>query len=165
MAHERFEFEMPASSEVVFDAFHYHCWRARWDSLVENTRVVGGAQCPYVGAITENSGSGWMRSLSMRTKFVSFDRPRVAAAAMIGKSFPFVTWAASMQHRRLDDKRSILVYTYTFQVGPPALHWLLEPVVKKIFDRQTRRRFLRMRVFLARHAEEVILWQQTTGIG
>ena len=33
MVHERFEFEMPASCEVVFDAFHFHRWRCEWDSL------------------------------------------------------------------------------------------------------------------------------------
>jgi len=34
MVHDRFEFDMPAPAEVVFDAFHYHHWRGRWDSLV-----------------------------------------------------------------------------------------------------------------------------------
>lgn len=34
MAHRRFEFDMPAPADVVFDAFHFHVWRARWDSLV-----------------------------------------------------------------------------------------------------------------------------------
>jgi hypothetical protein len=165
MAHDRFEFEMPAPAAVVFDAFHYHCWRARWDFLVENTQVVGGAPCPYVGAITENSGNGWMRGMFMRTKFVSFDRPRVAAAAMIGRSFPFVSWAASMQHRPVDAQRSVMIYTYTFLVGPPALRWILEPLVKKVFDRQTRRRFMRMRSFLAEHADDVIRWQQSSIAG
>ena len=62
MTHRRFEFDMPAPSDVVFDAFHYHVWRARWDSLVSDTRVVGGAPCPFVGAETENAGGGLLRA-------------------------------------------------------------------------------------------------------
>jgi len=98
MVHERFEFDMPAPREVVFDAFHYHRWRARWDSLVDATHVIGGAPCPYVGAITENSGGGMLRGLAMRTRFISFDRPRVAAAAMQGRSFPFVRQYRPQDH-------------------------------------------------------------------
>jgi hypothetical protein len=159
MAHECFEFVMPARADVVFDAFHYHCWRARWDTLVEGTHVLGGGACPYVGAITENPGRGLLRSLSMRTRFVAYDRPRVAAAAMVGRSFPFVRWAASMKHRPAGADRSVMVYTYTFEAGPPGLRWLVGPVVKRVFDYQTRRRFGRLQRFLASHADEVMAWQ------
>lgn len=47
MAHRRFEFDMPAPAEVVFDAFHFRHWRLKWDSLVRDTRVRGGAPCPF----------------------------------------------------------------------------------------------------------------------
>lgn len=160
MAHEKLEFPMPASEAVVFDAFHYHHWRARWDSLVSDTRVQGGAECPWVGAITENTGAGLLQALSMRTQFVSYDRPRLAAATMLGRSFPFEKWAASMRHVPAGPGRSVLVYTYTFEVGPVWLRWLLQPVVGFVFSRQTRRRFARLRDFLAQNAAEVERWQQ-----
>ena len=160
MAHNRFEFDMPASAEVVFDAFHYHDWRARWDSLVNDTHVIGGASCPFVGAVTKNSGAGWLRALSMRTQFVTYDRPRVAAATMLGSSFPFVRWAASMQHHAIDSNRSIMIYTYNFKTGPKFISWLLEPFVKHIFNRKTQERFRRLEVFLREHAEEIKQWQQ-----
>lgn len=159
MAHRRFVFPMPAPEAVVFDAFHYHHWRRRWDSLVRSTTVEGGAPCPHVGAVTHNAGAGGLRALSMRTRFVSFDRPRLAAAAMLGRSFPFRRWAASMRHEPDGAQGSLLVYTYTFEAGPPGLRWLLEPVVAWIFDRQTRRRFARLQIFLADHSAEVAQWQ------
>jgi hypothetical protein len=159
MAHRRFEFTMPARAEVVFDAFHHHHWRSRWDSLVASTRVLGGAPCPSVGAVTENSGAGLLSALSMRTRFVTYDRPRVAAAAMLGQSFPFRRWAASMQHRAEGETASTLVYTYTFEAGLPGLRWLVEPLVAWSFDRQTRRRFGRLQHFLELHADEVEAWQ------
>ncbi len=160
MVHERFQFEMPASCEVVFDSFHYHQWRSRWDSLVSRTHVVGDAPCPYVGAITENVGSGWMRSLSMKTRFISYDRPRIAAATMVKRSFPFTFWAASMKHKTLDGQRSVMIYTYTFEVGPKALRWIVEPIVKWIFDRQTRRRFSRLKNYLVSGKEQIEQWQR-----
>ena len=159
MAHRRFEFEMPAREDLVFDAFHYHHWRLRWDSLVRATHVQGDAPCPYVGAVTENVGAGALRRLSMKTRFVSYDRPRVAAAMMVGPSFPFRRWAASMQHLADGPSRSWLIYTYTFEVGPPVLRWLLEPPVARVFDWQTRRRFARLRWFLQRHVGEIQQWQ------
>lgn len=151
---------MPAPSGVVFDTFHYHLWRARWDSLVGQARVVGGAPCPFVGAETENTGGGLLRGLSMRTRFVTFDRPHVAAATMVGRSFPFSRWAASMRHRDTAPGHSVLIYVYTIESGPRALRWLMEPVVAWVFARQTQRRFARMRAFLAANAREVVEWQR-----
>jgi hypothetical protein len=164
MAHHRFEFPMPASTAVVFDAFHYHHWRGHWDSLVRDTRVQGGAECPFVGAVTQNAGKGLLGSLSMRTRFVSYERPRLAAAAMDGKSFPFTRWAASMRHRPLADGTSLLVYTYSFEVGPAFLRWILAPFVELIFRRQTQRRFARLASYLKHHAPEIEAWQRSRAV-
>jgi hypothetical protein len=38
MPHNRFEFPMPGRTDVMFDAFHFHHWRAQWDTLVRGTR-------------------------------------------------------------------------------------------------------------------------------
>lgn len=159
MAHERFEFTMPASADVVFDAFHYHRWRRRWDSLVHATHVLDGAPCPFVGATSANAGGGLLRFLSMQTQFISYQPARVAAATMCGSSFPFARWSASMRHRPAAGGRSVMVYTYSFETRPSFLRAAMEPVVKFVFDWQTRKRFRRMQQFLARHAGEVEAWQ------
>ena len=129
------------------------------DSLVDQTQVEGGAPCPYIGAVSSNAGGGILRGLSMRTEFVAYDRPHLAAARMVGRSFPFTQWAASMKHRPVDAQRSVMIYTYTLQAGPAPLRWLVEPVVQRIFGWQTRKRFARMRDFLATSAAEVEAWQ------
>lgn len=159
MAHQKMFFHMPARADIVFDAFHYHEWRRRWDSLVRRTSVENGAPCPSVGAITENLGAGALRALTMRTQFVSYDRPAVAAATMIGHSFPFTQWAASMRHQETGPNQSLLIYTYTFQVGPAPLRFILNPAVDWIFIRKTRQRFQRLAQFLASHAAEIAAWQ------
>ncbi len=160
MPRKRFEFPMPARADVVFDAFHFHHWRAQWDTLVQGTHIVGGAPCPSVGAISENGGRGLLRALSMRTQFITFDRPHVAAATMLGESFPFVKWSASMRHKAISQQESLMVYTYNFTVGPAALRGLLEPVVSWVFDRQTHKRFTQLQAFLATHRDAVEQWQR-----
>ncbi len=159
MTHHRFEFLMPATAAIVFDAFHHQHWRVRWDLLVGTTLIQGGALCPFLGAITQSTGAGMLRGVSMRTQFISFERPHLAAATMLEPSFPFTRWAASMRHQGLNSEESLLIYTYNFEVGPPALRWLMQPVVKRIFNWQTCRRFKRLRDFLALHAGDVAKWQ------
>jgi hypothetical protein len=151
---------MPAPCDVVFDIFHYQLWRARWDSLVNATHIVGGAPCPYVGAVNEVAAGGILRGLSMRTEFISYQRPRMAAAKMVGTSFPFSRWAASMKHEAVDADRSVMIYTYTIETGPASLRWLMEPVVSRIFERQTRKRFDCMRSFLLQNRAEIEAWQR-----
>jgi hypothetical protein len=163
MAHRKLTFPMPARADIVFDAFHYHAWRCQWDSLVRRTRVDSGAPCPSVGATTENLGAGALRALSMRTQFVRYDRPVLAAAAMVGRSFPFTQWAASMRHQEQGPHQSLLIYTYTFQVGLVAMRAVMEPVVEWIFVRKTRQRFQRLAQFLAVHAADIADWQQAQG--
>jgi hypothetical protein len=65
-----------------------------------------------------------------------------------------------MRHRATAPNQSLLIYTYSFEVGPAGLRWVMEPIVKMIFDRQTRRRFARLQDFLALHAGDVALWQR-----
>jgi hypothetical protein len=145
---------MPAPCDVVFDIFHYQLWRARWDSLVNATHIVGGAPCPSVGPVNQVAAGGLLRGLSMRTEFISYQRPRIAAARMVGRSFPFAKWAASMKHEAIDANQSVMIYTYTIETGPPMLRWLMEPIVDRIFQRQTRKRFACMRDFLLVHRAE-----------
>ena len=160
MAHQKLIFPMPARADLAFDAFHYHHWRGQWDSLVSRTQVQHGAPCPSVGAIPETTGAGALRALSMRTQFVSYHRPTLAAAKMIGRSFPFTQLAASMRHQPNEPNRSLLIYTYTFDVGPACLRWILEPLVRWVFERKTRQRFARLAQFLAVHAPEIAAWQR-----
>ncbi len=100
-----------------------------------------------------------LRALSMTTRFVAYEPPLLAAATMVGRSFPFSRWAASMRHLELDAQRSMLVYTYTFTVAPGAGAWFLDPVVDRLFLRATCKRFGRLQVFLAAHGGDVRQWQ------
>ncbi len=90
------------------------------------------AWAPY----QENTGASALRALSMRTQFVSYHRPTLAAAKMIRRSFPFTQWSPLDAHQPDGPDRSLLIYT--FDVGPACLRWILEPVVRWVFERKTR---------------------------
>ena len=162
MPRERFQFPMPASTEVVFDAFHYHHWRHKWDTLVSATHVLGDHPCPFVGALSQNTGAGWLSGLTMQTQFISYDRPKVAAAKMLGQSFPFAKWSASMRHQPIGPNESLMIYTYSFDGGDTCVSRLLQPIVRIVFNWQTKKRFECLQKFLANHAHEIEAWQQMT---
>lgn len=159
MPHGCLSFVMNAPCEVVFDAFHHHELRSRWDSLVKHPVLENGDEWPSVGAVTFNPGSGWTQFMSMRTQFVSFQRPALAAAHMVGHSFPFSMWAASLKHKPLSNNQSQLIYTYNIK----ACWWLrawADWAVHGVFRYETARRFRCMQKYLDSHLEEVLAWQK-----
>lgn len=152
MAQRRLLLIMPAPAADVFEAFHNHPIRLEWDTLLSAAHVEGGGAHPYMGAITLNQGRGLMGVLGMRTKFLSYDPPAIAAAAMVEPTGPFELWAASMRHRDLGDGSSELIYVFNIRLRPRWLGRLFDPLAAWVFERETRRRFAAMACYLrAKH--------------
>ena len=112
--------------------------------------VEGGGTHPYAGAISTNIGRGWKTGLSMRTRFLVYDPPRLASAEMCEPGGPFALWAASMRFFDRDDGLCTLVYTYSIKLRPRWLGLLLDPVASVLFAWETRRRFAAMACYLRR---------------
>lgn len=153
MAQRRLVLTMPAPAAAAFEAFHHHETRLAWDTLLSVAYVEGGGSHPYVGAITTNTGSGWKRLLGMRTRFVSYEPPRLAAAVIVAPSGPFAFWGASMRHRDLPDGTSELTYTFNIKLRPRLLGRLLDPLAAMVFELETRRRFAAMAAYLRRQTD------------
>lgn len=152
MVQRRLLLRMPASAEAAFEAFHNHAIRLEWDTLLSVAYVEGGGTHPYVGAITTNRGRGWKRHLAMRTRFVNYDPPRIAAAVIQEPVGLFELWAASMRHRDLNDGTSELIYTFNIRLRPRWLGYFLDSIAIKVFEIETRRRFAAMARYLeAKH--------------
>ncbi len=145
MARRRLTLTMPGSAADAFEAFHNHEKRLRWDTLLSSAQVEGGGTHPYVGA---NTGRGWMRGLSMRTRFVSYRPPELAAAATVGPAGPIAFWAASMHHRDTEAGKSELIYTFSLRLRPSLR--LFDALAAWIFERESRRRFAAMADYLRR---------------
>ncbi len=76
----------------------------------------------------------------MRTRYVSFDRPKVAAVEMINAPPLFSSWAASIRQADEGEGASRVTYTFSFRARPRWLAWLFEPVLLRVFRWETRKR-------------------------
>jgi hypothetical protein len=148
MAQRRISLVMPSTAAQAFEAFHNHTLRKQWDTLLSHAAVEGGGSHPFIGAVTLNQGRGWKRHFAMRTRFVNYRPPHVAAAVLVEPAGWFDWWAASMRHRDLDDHRSELIYSFTVRIRPRWLGWFLDPLVNRIFEYETRQRFASMAEYL-----------------
>ncbi|WP_372239801.1 SRPBCC family protein [Pseudomonas sp. SCB32] len=139
---------MPAPAEAVFEAFHDHRQRLRWDTLLSEAYVEGGATHPSIGAVSVNRGRGIRRCFMLRTRFVNFDPPRRAAAVLVEPSGPFRQWAATLQHRDLAAGHSELLYSFDLAIRPRWLGRWLDAWVAGFFERATRQRFAALANYL-----------------
>lgn len=151
MAQGRLHLIMPGTAAAAFEAFHNHAVRLRWDTLLAVAYVEGGASHPSPGAVTVNWGKGWKCWLGMRTRFVSYEPPRVAAAVLLEPTGPFAFWAASMRHGDLGDGTSELDYAFHIRLRPRWLGRCLDPLAAWLFARETRKRFAAMAAYLAQN--------------
>jgi hypothetical protein len=148
-AHGRMTFPMPVPRAAAFEAFFNHEVRLQWDTLLKVNYVEGGGTHPYVGAISTNIGRGWKRWLRMRTRFLTYDPPRLASAEMVEPSGPFALWAASMRFDERQDGNCDLVYTYAIRLRPRWIGASLDLLAGRLFARETRSRFRAMAYYLA----------------
>ncbi|NWB84340.1 MULTISPECIES: hypothetical protein [Pseudomonas] len=148
MKQRRISLIMPSSAAEAFEAFHNHSVRRQWDTLLSHAAVEGGGNHPYIGAITINQGRGWKRLFALRTRFVNYLPAQVAAAVIVEPAGCFEWWAASMRHRDIDDATSELIYTFSVRLRPRWLGWVLDPLVNRVFEWETRQRFAAMAAYL-----------------
>lgn len=140
---------MPAPSSVVFDVMHDYPRRLEWDTLLSAAYIDDGSAVAGKGVITVCVGRPMLGRIALRTVYVSFNRPRVAAVKMLNRPPFFATWAASIRHEDLDDGRSRVTYTLSFTARPSFLAWLLEPIMLRIFRWETAKRLAALRDYLA----------------
>jgi len=79
-------------------------------------------------------------------------RDRTRALSCVGPSGfgLFAQWAASIRHEALGDRRSRIIYSYSFRARPAWLAFLLEPILGRAFRWETRRRLQGLRAALVR---------------
>ncbi len=147
MRRERIIEEMPGSCEAVFDLVHDYARRLEWDTLLRAAFVEGGGAAG-TGAVAVCSGRWLVGGWTLRTVYVSFRRGTVAAVKMVNRPPLFERWAASIRHESLGDRRSRIIYTYSFRARPAWLAFVLEPIVACAFRRETRRRLRALRAAL-----------------
>jgi len=134
-----------AQSEAVLDLLHDYQRRLEWDTLLSAAYLDDGCPRAERGATTVCVGRRSLGGLALKTVYVAFERPRLAAVKMVNRPPLFATWSASIRHEDLGPNQSRVTYTWTFTVHPRTLAWLLEPVLQRLFQWETRKRLAALR--------------------
>lgn len=141
--------EIPASCDEVFDLLHDYDRRLEWDTLLSAAYLDDGFTRAEKGATSVCVGRRSLGGLALKTVYVSFERPTVAAVKMVNSPPFFGRWAASIRHAALAPGRSRVTYVYSFEARPRLLRFLLEPIMALLFRWETRKRLRALRDHLA----------------
>lgn len=144
---------MPAPSTVVFDLLHDYGLRLEWDTLLQAAYLEGGQTVAGKGVTSVCVGRRSLGGIALRTTYVTFERPTLAAVKMVNAPAFFETWAASIHHEDLSARESRITYRFHFRARPRLLSFILEPVMKAIFVWETRKRLRALRSYLGRMSQ------------
>jgi hypothetical protein len=140
MAHGRVSAIIPAPSAAVFDLLHDYDRRLEWDTLLQAAYLDDGWTVAATGATAVCVGRPALGGIALKTVYVSFARPKLAAVKMVNAPPLFATWAASIRHEDRADGHSTLTYAFNFTARPRWCRAVLEPVLRLLFLWETRRR-------------------------
>ncbi|HKA90038.1 MAG TPA: SRPBCC family protein [Haliangiales bacterium] len=152
MPHGEVSEVIPASSAAVFDLLHDYGRRLEWDTLLQAAYLDDGFTQAGKGATSVCVGRRSLGGLALKTVYVSFDPPTVAAVKMVNSPPFFAAWAASIRHADLAPGRSRITYRFQFTARPRFLRWLLEPIMGRLFRWETKKRLRALRDHFGRAA-------------
>ena len=152
MPHGSIRIVMPVSCEAVFQRLHDYEQRLKWDTLLQEARLTDGWECARKGAVSICRGRGLLSMFAIKTEYVTFRPPVVAAVRMINQPLCFAAFAATIRHTAAGPSESVLEYTYHFRARPVWLTWLLHPVMACIFQVEMKKRLQALSRFLADEA-------------
>jgi hypothetical protein len=141
---------IPAAAEDVFDLVHDYARRLSWDTLLSAAYLDDGFVRAEKGATSVCVGRRSLGRLALKTIYLTFERPSVAAVKMVNSPPLLDAWAASIRHAALEEGWSRITYTFQFTTKPRCLRWLLEPIATVVFRWETRKRLLALRDHFAR---------------
>lgn len=145
MRRDRVSEIIPASCEEVFDLVHNYARRLEWDTLLRAAYLDDGFTAAAKGATSVCVGRRSLGGLALKTRYVSFERPVVAAVELINTPPFFGRWAASIRHTPIDERTSRITYTWSFESKPRPLRWAFEPIMARVFRWETRKRLRALR--------------------
>ena len=148
MPHAEVSETIPAPSVVVFDLLHDYSRRLEWDTLLQAAYLDDGFTSAGAGAISVCKGRWSLGGIALKTVYVSFERPTVAAVKMVNTPPFFATWAASIRHEDLPGETSRITYKFHFTAKPAFLSALFDPIMERVFRWETGKRLKALKGYL-----------------
>jgi ribosome-associated toxin RatA of RatAB toxin-antitoxin module len=135
------------SASEVFAITQDYSQRLAWDPFLRRAELVGGATAPAVGVrvwCVARSGFG------METEYVSFVAPRIAAVRMTRGPWIIESFGGAWEFSPIGDGATRVVFRYQFRTRPRWLAWLIEPLARRWFSWETRKRVAALQAALER---------------
>jgi hypothetical protein len=151
MPHGSITERIPAACADVFQLLHNYDRRLEWDTLLREAHLCGGWKQARLHASSICTGRWYLGGLALKTEYVSFTPPHVAAVKMLNRPLFFDSFAATIRHAERPDGSSNVEYKYNFQARPAWLRWLLHPVMSAIFRWETKKRLRSLRRHFEHH--------------
>src|SRR5688572_7270395 len=147
MPHSEISEIIPAPSDAVFDLIHDYTRRLEWDTLLQAAYLDDGAKVAAKGVTSVCVGRKSLGSIALKTVYVAFERPTLAAVKMVNAPFFFQSWAASIRHEDISAHQSRLTYKFHFTTQPHFLRFVLDPLMERLFVWETRKRLQALKAF------------------
>jgi hypothetical protein len=138
---------IPAPSADVFRLLHDYGRRLEWDTLLRAAYLTEGHTQAQLGAVSVCQGKTHLGRIALKTRYVSFRPPEVAAVKMVNRPPFFEKFAATIRHGDLTGSSSFVEYHYNFVARPRWLRFLLHPLMNTLFRWETRKRLRALKHF------------------
>lgn len=136
-----------APSQAVFDLLHDYSRRLEWDTLLQAAYLDNGHSAAGVGVTSVCVGRKSLGGIALRTIYVTFQRPTLAAVKMVNTPPFFEAWAASIRHEDIPSGESRITYKFHFTSKPRLLRFLLDPIMQRVFIWETRKRLQALKAY------------------
>ena len=140
------------SPSEVFALTQDYSRRLSWDPFLRRAELVGGATTPGVGVrawCVARSGLG------METEYVSFVPPRLAAVKMTRGPWIIESFGGAWELSPTGENATSVAFRYQFRTRPRWLAWLIEPLARRWFSWETRKRVIALRAALEKSHQSV----------
>jgi ribosome-associated toxin RatA of RatAB toxin-antitoxin module len=130
---------------TVFAITQDYSQRLAWDPFLRHAELVGGATAPGVGVrawCVARSGLG------METEYVSFTPPRIAAVRMTRGPWVLESFGGAWEFGPAGEGLTSVAFRYQFRMRPRWLAWVLEPLARRWFSWETRKRVVALQAAL-----------------
>ena len=125
------------SPHDVFALTQDYSRRLSWDPFLRQAELLDGAVSAGVGV------RAWCVArlgVGMETEYVSFVSPRIAAVKMTRGPWPIESFGGAWEFSPVGDGATRVVFRYQFRMRPRWLAWVLEPLARRWFSWETRKR-------------------------
>ena len=152
MPHGEVSAVIPAASGAVFDLIHDYARRLSWDPLLSAAYLDDGHTAAAKGETSVCVGRRSLGAIAVKTVYVTFERPRLAAVKMVNAPPFFQSWAASIEHEDVAPQQSRITYRFHFTTKPRWLRFLLDPIMQRLFAWETGKRLAALQAVFSRGA-------------